>query len=206
MPPVMLRKECHGLISISGEKGKTMSAITIIEPHADDAFLSLHGHIQSWIKQGHVVTIRTIHGDARRMDEAQRYADAVGCEWESHVDYLADTPRMRTAVLPHAQFDTLVLPLGLKHPDHIDARLHLDTGGSWYYVDMPYALVQRDNAEVNEQLSGMEVISFMKPHARKWRHLSIFESQKRYFSHFHRADAFKPAAFEMVVTERKEQE
>lgn len=33
----------------------------IVEPHADDAFLSAHGHILSWIKQGHAVHIVTLH-------------------------------------------------------------------------------------------------------------------------------------------------
>jgi len=164
-------------------------AITIIEPHADDAFLSLHGHIKEWIKDGVDVCIVTLSGDTRRLQEAERYALTQGCEWTDD--------RNRQARC--AGETRVIVPLGIKHPDHIDARLRFGKGDCWFYVDQPYALCQRDRCEVTTKLKGMEIVSFMKPHARKWRHLTIFESQKSYFSHFHRADAFKPAAFEMVV-------
>jgi hypothetical protein len=59
--------------------------------------------------------------------------------------------------------------------------------------------VQSKSDLINNLLRGMEIVSFMKPHARKWRHLGIFESQSSYFSHFGRAETFKPAAFEMIV-------
>jgi LmbE family N-acetylglucosaminyl deacetylase len=55
--------------------------IICVEPHADDAFLSAHGHILQWVKQGHSVTIVTMSGKPRRMAEAKRYADNVGAQW-----------------------------------------------------------------------------------------------------------------------------
>ena len=58
----------------------------VVEPHADDAFLSTHGHILSWVKQGHTVHIVTLHmsDNPVRLTEAKAYADKVGAAWTEH--------------------------------------------------------------------------------------------------------------------------
>jgi hypothetical protein len=77
-------------------------------------------------------------------------------------------------------------------------RQALEAPSAWYYLDMPYAIVQRDGELVNELLRGMRVISFLKPHGKKWLNLAIFESQSSYFSMRGRREQFH-ASFEMIV-------
>ena len=155
--------------------------ITVIEPHADDAFLSAHGHIQQWLKQGHDVRIMTVERDARRLAEGERYAEKVGAK------YVTD---------PVGQ---LVLPLGINHRDHVAARRQFETAESWFYLDMHYALVQRNAELVTRLMQGMEIVSFMKPHARKWTLRTIFESQSSYFSFRGRGEQLKKSSFELIM-------
>lgn len=56
--------------------------IIVVEPHADDAFLSLGGMIENWHKAGRKVKILTVYsGTRKRANDAKSYADAVGVEW-----------------------------------------------------------------------------------------------------------------------------
>ena len=51
----------------------------VLEPHSDDAFLSLHNTIRNWLKIGDSVTIITVlSGTRKRADDAAKYANAVG--------------------------------------------------------------------------------------------------------------------------------
>lgn len=161
-----------------------MSDFIIVEPHTDDAFLSTHGHILRWIKQGHAVTIVTMPAESRRMREAEAYARKVGADWLPY-----------GGILPAGQ---LILPLGIRHPDHVSTRQTLETPDAWFYLDMPYALVQRDAELVNDLLRGTEIVSFMKPHGNKFRCLPIFKSQSSYFG-FHGRDEQMKSSFEMIV-------
>jgi len=170
----------------------------VVEPHADDAFLSTHGHILSWVKQGHTVHIVTLHmsDNPVRLTEAKAYADKVGAAWTEH--NIGDG--VPSVVLPAGQ---VILPLGIRHPDHVLARQTLETPDAWYYLDMPYALVQRDAELVNDLIRGTEIVSFMKPHGNKWRNLPIFKSQAGYFYWNGRNQQLKNASFEMIVKPKR---
>jgi hypothetical protein len=75
----------------------------------------------------------------------------------------------------------------------------LETAAAWFYLDMPYALVQQDGELVNDLLRGTEIVSFLKPHGNKWRNFTIFKSQASYFSMYGRDEQLKKASFEMIV-------
>ena len=169
------------------------TSIVIVEPHADDAFLSTHGHIVKWMRKGHSIHIVTLHmsDNPVRLVEAKAYADKVVAAWTGH-DVGDGKP---TVALPTGQ---LILPLGIRHPDHVLARQTLETPAAWFYLDMPYAIVQRDGDLVNDLLRGMEIVSLLKPHANKWRNLKIFKSQSSYFSMRGR-DEQRKASFELIV-------
>jgi hypothetical protein len=155
--------------------------ITVIEPHADDAFLSCHGHILKWIAQCISVNIVTLERDARRDAEAQEYAATVRATWGEPAE------------------GQLVIPVGITHPDHIAARKQFNAPGVWLYFDMPYALVLRDNPAVNKLIDGLIVVSFMRTHANKWKNVEIFKSQKSYFSQYQRLKKqIIPSSFEMI--------
>jgi len=168
-------------------KQRTDTNLVIVEPHADDAFLSLHDHILEWVREGNHVCIVTPSSEPRRMREAEAYARKVGADW---MEFKSGD------ILPTGQ---LVLPLGIKHPDHTRVRRTFDAPAAWFYLDMPYALVQRDGDLVASAMRGLEVVSFLKPHGRKWQDLKIFESQSSYFSMYHRDEQLKNAAFELIL-------
>ncbi len=172
----------------------------VIEPHADDAFLSLGGHIEMWVKRGDKVTIMTVFGGTRkRAADSKAYAQAVGADYypfhavEDKRDKLTDCEYkdLHETIGMFADNQTLtLLPLGIKHPEHLlVSRLH--TGfDTLHYLDQPYAQTQSNTAEVNDAIGGMLVRSFLQPHARKYRHIPLFKDQAKFF-HFNPAEKLK---------------
>jgi hypothetical protein len=78
----------------------------------------------------------------------------------------------------------VVGPLGIKHPDHqaVASLLRdLSSGKRLVYVDQPYAATQANDGEVNALLRGSRVVSYLKPHLRKYRHTPLFKDQAKFF-------------------------
>lgn len=160
--------------------------IVVVEPHADDAFLSLHGHLWRWRREEEATRIVTVYGNARRMREAAEYAKAVGAE---HVAIGVPETGLGNAVeweaepLPDftdaIEGDTFVWPLGLKHPEH-RAVVALARPGDWHYVEQPYAGVMANEPEVNRLLAGRSIVSWHRPHGRKRNAAAIFRSQSMF--------------------------
>ena len=164
--------------------------ICVVEPHADDAFLSLGQHIEDWIKGGDRVTIWTVFsGTRKRAADAQAYAKAVGAEWMGS-DFVEgqvlDAGRILD-LLPEANH--IVVPLGLTHPEHEMVRDTLTCTGleTWYYLDQPYAITQKNGPMISGKLFGHKVISYRKPGVRKYRHIPLFKDQAKFF-HYNTAD------------------
>lgn len=164
----------------------------VIEPHADDAFLSMGGHIEEWVKKGEAVTIVTVYSATpKRGAEAKAYADAVGAAWigcgaveAGSMDGLPATFELPSF---NDAFDIFV-PLGIRHEEHKLVRAIAEgTIGSRiiptlsYYLDQPYALQPSNSAEVSKVVAGMIVGSYLKPTARKYRHIPIFKTQSKFF-------------------------
>ncbi|MBB76574.1 MAG: hypothetical protein CMJ75_18875 [Planctomycetaceae bacterium] len=154
--------------------------IVVVEPHADDAILSMGGHIERWVKDGDPVTILTVYGNPKRDAEAKAYAEAVGA---SHIALgLAEgTPLEEHAgefVFPE---DTvLIFPIGIQHPDHIEVASLADED-DWRYLDQPYGSKVGNAEEVIEKTTGLAVHSLFRPHARKYRHVKLFKTQSKFF-------------------------
>lgn len=188
-----------------------MMKIIVVEPHSDDAFLSLGSHIERWVQEGKQVTILTmVPVKKNSLKDAETYAAAVGARWQGfkypggNVDWEDYRWPFHKWPPPHS---TVILPLGVaplqqtEHTqDHWNIRQWLQYPGCWYYLDIPYALVQKHRERVNTMLAGMEVVSYEKPPARKWRHVPIFTAQAKFF-YFHPAESLK-AAIELVVRPR----
>lgn len=155
------------------------SSILVVEPHADDAFLSVGQHIEEWVKAGVAVTILTVFsGTRKRAEDAQKYAQAVGASWVG-LGFVEGEPTRGHPTIPfHTQ---IVLPLGLTHPEHVAVRKALEEPGAWYYLDQPYAITQKNGELVTELMVGRPVVSYRKPGARKYRHIPLFKDQAKFY-------------------------
>ena len=158
----------------------------VIEPHVDDAFLSLHQHMKDWVKAGQDVTILTVFSTPQRRLEGVSYAKKVGVGY----DYLRGftgmgglnscEPDLSGLQIPSKQGDQVILPLGLQHPDH-RAVAALDIKQPWYYVEIPYQSKLKLGAELQERLGGKSIVSMRFASARKWRHVELFKSQAKFY-------------------------
>jgi len=180
--------------------------IVVVEPHCDDAFLSLGGHLETLWKDLDR-TIITVFGDAKRDQEARNYAEAIGAKsitlgltesrMLSELRESLPIPELQETIrglrlLPR---DVLAFPLGLQHPDHYRVR-DAATSRAVFYTDTPYWSKQKLGEEVRDRLKGTVIESVLFPHARKWRHIPIFQSQAKFF-HFN--DGLKTSRIPEIV-------
>lgn len=195
-----------------------MNRHIVIEPHADDAFLSLGGHIEMWTKKtpGARVTIVTVYSGTRKRErDAAAYAEAVGAAWlglgaeEPDVD---GRKAMRALAAwrydPPPKGDTLdvYIPLAFANPEHahvrtaVEGRLaDLGLPPPLYYLDQPYASVQANGDDAQGTLFDTVVVSYLRPPARKYRHIPLFKDQAKFF-HFNPAGKLQHN-IELIVKE-----
>jgi len=147
-------------------------SLIVIEPHADDAYLSLDAHIRMWGKEGASVIIVTVEDDSRRNTEAASYASSVGAEWAPYASHFLFSLKKN---------NQLILPLGIQHPYHKLVREEFDRIGAWYYMDQPYARIQKNSEEVTQLLSSLRCISYLQPGIRKCKGFEVFKSQAKFF-------------------------
>lgn len=186
--------------------------IVVVEPHADDAFLSCGGLIETWVKRGDLVTIMTVYsGTRKRAEDAKAYARAVGAQWvglgfEEKGNARENGAAPCSLTEEQAKFlssSITLLPLGIGgHPEHQEVR---DTfskayGGNktFYYVDQPYASKLKNQDELGKRLQGTTVMYIYRPPARKYRHVPLFKDQAKFF-HFNPAQELELKGFELVV-------
>ena len=180
--------------------------ITILEPHADDAFLSLGGHLAR-LSPGEA-RIVGVYSSPKRATEGEAYATSLGIPywWLGYTECGSmdevSTPSA-DLVLPSLEPDELVyVPLGLRHREHHAVREAADRTYSphqiRYFVDQPYALQCGNSDELDEKLKGMVIESVLKPHGNKYRKniVGIFKSQSKFM--FYNADLMKNIT-EMLV-------
>jgi len=198
-----------------------MKPVVVIEPHADDAYLSMHQHMVDWIKEGRKVIILTVFsGTRKRARDSQTYAEQIGAEWAglglsegSEVSPLDGTtftglPEM-LGMLYGALDVSWVLPLGIQHPEHKAVRAWIEQGlyakdanccERWaYYVEIPYYTKLKNQAEVNELLNLKQIVSLKKPKHYKAdeKYWKCFKDQAKFF-HFNPAEGYKDIP-EMLV-------
>ncbi len=167
--------------------------ILVIEPHPDDAFLSLGWHLEELWKD-YQRTILTVYANDIRAREAYRYATAIGAQSivlgleESRMDSAIEDPVVREKaldkVLSDLAFDEIVFPLGLQHPDHLRVAAS-SWPGCWSYVDTPYQTKAKNQADLQSKAEWKQVVSISFPGVRKWQHIPIFKSQAKFF-HFNK--------------------
>ena len=165
--------------------------IVVIEPHPDDAFLSLGWTMEKVWPEFYSdlhLTLVTVYANPKRGKEAQAYAEAIGAssivlglaETNMGVEYVqAAIPALDQALEP-LNADMLVFPLGLQHPDHLRVR-DAAPPGAYYYLDTPYQTKQKLQYDLYQRAEGKQVWSIVYPPKRKWRHYTIFKSQSLFF-------------------------
>ncbi len=164
--------------------------LIVVEPHADDAFLSMGQHIEERTKANKLTTILTIFsGTRKRARDAEDYAKAVGAIWLGTGLVEAqplDEDRVMAQVTPLAldEGSLFVVPLGLTHPEHIAVRdmfLRKTTNCCAFYLDQPYAITQKNGALTTELMKGKRVLSYRHPGVRKYRHIPLFKDQAKFY-------------------------
>jgi hypothetical protein len=165
--------------------------IVVVEPHADDAWLSLGAHIEAWVDEGERVQIVTVYGNARRTGEASHYADSVGAEHvglglpESGQGLAGDwTTELPPGSIPASLLDAadrLIGPLGIQHPEHRAVRNALLHRDPERYLELPYYRKGKNLVELNEVVGSRRVVSMRPRPARANRWSSIFASQSTFW-------------------------
>jgi hypothetical protein len=165
----------------------------VVEPHADDAYLSLHNHIKTWVSEGDKVVILTVcSGTRKRKADAQAYADSVkatsiGLGFEEGFG----GPILIKQALPvlfEPEDVQWYIPLGLQNPDHIAVRQMCDLHLEWqddvaYYAEIPYYTKKKNKEEFLQAISKMslnsiEALSGRKADEKYWK---CFKDQSKFF-------------------------
>jgi hypothetical protein len=167
--------------------------IWVIEPHADDAFLSLGWSIREWSREGRRVSVVTVYtSDESRVKETQQWAEAIGVEWHGlgHVqpasswfDPTDTVPPLPTPLLPATMMSPAswrLWPLGLRHPEHIVVANSAPDGDS-YYLDTPYQFLSFNQGRVRKALVGRTIEWWLLPPRDKWADTRFFTSQAELF-------------------------
>jgi hypothetical protein len=183
------------------------SSILVVEPHADDALLSLGGSLELWRKEGKRTGVLTVYSSTRRRGlEAFRYARAIGAE---HFEggYTEDEggleerdveiPELDLEEISELGWDEAIWPLSICHPEHRAVAINAPAG-SLLYVDQPYETIQKNGPELRRRIVGRRVEWWLRPHKRKWRHIPIFKDQARFF-YFNNAEKLSRSV-EVVVS------
>lgn len=158
----------------------------IIEPHSDDAYLSLHCHIVGpWSNLPR--TIITCYGAGDVIDEAEYYAQATGCGYRFLGLYekgwtVVDDPRPLAEWLDWRPGDTLVLPLGIRQPAHLRvAGIPVPDGLECLrYLDAKYVQSEAGD-ELRQKVQGMTVRSVCSASSEKLHYRNIFVRQAHRF-------------------------
>lgn len=196
----------------------------IVEPHADDAFLSMGGIIEA---SANVTIITVYSGTRKRAQDAKAYADAVGAKWIGmgfvESGSMDGEP---TSIDAKIIFETIkdlsgaiILPLGVgNHREHeyvtlsfIEQIYIINKAHEYeqslppkylnlqFYVDMPYAAKMKHQRQLYELTSGKEIVHLMRPSQHKWRYIKHFKDQQKFFYFENGDDALVEKTFELVV-------
>lgn len=181
----------------------------MIEPHADDVFLSMGGHIEQKFKNQKNSILTVFSGTRKRSNDAYLYASRTNCEW-SGLGY-DETQPYDLGVLDHGWIDTMLdmlvsssknvyLPLCITHPQHFEVREMFEKRYPdlkfKYYLDQPYSNKLKNSEIVTYAISNMRCISYLKPRSTKYRHIDCFKDQQKFF-HFNNAESLS-SSIEMI--------
>lgn len=159
--------------------------LIVVEPHADDAYLSLHEHLVRWKRRNFTITILTVQSAVKnRAEEARTYADTLGVKWIGlGFDYAELPEKIDFSLVPGYAPETsrVIAPLGIQHSDHVYIRSILRP--DLVYFDIPYAFKQKNQDALNAIVANRVFDSFYVPHhtKRDKKYWGCFKSQSGFF-------------------------
>lgn len=186
------------------------NVIVVVEPHADDAYLSLHQHMVDWVKEGKKVVILTVFsGTRKRARDGQAYADVIGAQWDGlGFEEGLDDPfkdhefnplaNMFLSALYNAATISVVVPIGIQHTEHkavsswIRQSEVVDKDELYFYAEIPYYSKLKNQEDANSMLVGSRIVSIKKPKHYKAdeKYWKCFKDQSKFF-HFNPAEGMK---------------
>lgn len=185
------------------------NVIVVVEPHADDAYLSLHQHMVDWIKEGNKVVILTVFsGTRKRARDGQAYADSIGAQWDG-LGYVEDPNDPKPFITGDKEFDplpgmlgmlyggnsnlTIVAPIGIQHPEHKAVSDWVRQCPAYYdalyfYAEIPYYSKLKNEEDANAMLVDHPIVSIKHPKHYKAdeKYWKCFKDQSKFF-HFNPA-------------------
>ena len=169
----------------------------VVEPHSDDAWLSLGQHLLDWQAGGEETAIVTVYGTARRMEESRTYANYVGAKHLALAIPEGGFAELPSGILEQAigEADMIIGPLGIKHPEHLAVAAAMPAE-ALHYVDLPYALKQANAEATSHRIHQLRVVSWKPRSAKANAASSIFKSQSKFW-HYNREDLI--GAVEVIV-------
>jgi len=189
--------------------------ILAVGTHPDDVFLSIGGFLKNQIKEGAEVTILDAYGDEKRAQEGVAYAASIkaiqyinlglkesGSPSEYPVQSIQGVTLNKVLSLINIS-DLVLLPLGLVHEEHIMISRQLTfvckslEANYAYYLDQPYALMQKNQEEVEARLEGRTIMHYVRPHASKYNAAKLFKSQSLFM--YYNREKFTDI-FELIVS------
>lgn len=186
--PLIKKKAVASKKAQSPKLGGRKPRLAVIEPHPDDAYLSLGWHLEKLWRDVFDITIITVFTDEKRTKEAEAYAAKIGVAsvslglTESKMEDSSSPTVIQPLklMLERDKYNVTVFPIGLQHRDHKSVAM-TRMNDSWRYLDTPYQCKQKLGDELREKLRGKEVVSVAYPSKTKWRHIPIFKSQSKFF-------------------------
>lgn len=163
--------------------------LLVIEPHADDAFLSLGYHLSTLWRGVHQCAIYTLFPETeQRAREAAAYAKSVGAVSYYRKQHLTEAEAPTVAALRNDikaitflfEAQMVVGPLGIQHEQHVLTAAAL-LPGALRYLDTPYCAKIKNGDAVREMLLHKSIESFAIPPLSKFRACDLFKSQAKFF-------------------------
>lgn len=173
----------------------------VIEPHADDCYLSLHNTMKKWIREGHQVTIVTVYSGTRnRANDAQKYAESIGASWiglgYDEGDEFSKL-EFRDKLNPLYEDDIeIYIPFGIQNEEHqkVKRALYCNEPSVFQYLEIPYYVKSKNQEEISSVLEDFEyvVVSIVPGGGRKGdeKYWKCFKDQSKFF-YFNPPESFK---------------
>lgn len=162
----------------------------IVEPHSDDAYISLHEHI-TWLWKDLDKTLVTVYctkDPVAEASESGHYASATDCNylwhglWEDGWKAMQPLPSLFELLPGVKAGDTIVLPLGIRQPAHLAiANISIPEGlYVLWYLDAKY-IQQIAREEVQHKTRELIVYSILASSIDKSHYKNIFLSHAHQF-------------------------
>ena len=173
----------------------------VLEPHADDSFLSLHNTMKNWTKNGDHVTIVTVYsGTRKRAIDAQNYAASIGASWVGlGFDEGDEFTKLEFRDKLNPLYDdeiAIYIPFGIQNEEHqrVKRAFNEDEENIFQYLEIPYYSKPKNREELNSAFNDIDytIVSITPGGGRKGdeKYWKCFKDQSKFF-YFNPPESYK---------------